>query len=122
MKNLVSKASIDAVLHILPGIQSNRSNLYFHEEPSLSLRPNLEEQMDKIIFDKTLIDSFNINPTLFEDIKTNSKAMITSLQIDESGNEQQRFTEINRIIVYLRIFYFMLSYVCSIVLRGVLEE
>lgn len=114
----------DAVLHILPGIQSNRSNLYFYKEPSLSLRPNLEEQMNKIIFDKTLVDSFNINPALFEDIKTNSKATITSLQIDEAGNEQQRYTEINRIIgiicgflIYMFIFMF-----ASQVLRGVLEE
>ena len=124
LKKSCIEGKYDAVLHILPGIQSNRSNLYFHEEPSLSLRPNLEEQMDKIIFDKTLIDSFNINPTLFEEIKTNSKAMITSLQIDESGNEQQRFTEINRIIgiicgflIYMFIFMF-----ASQVLRGVLEE
>lgn len=114
----------DAVLHILGGIQSNRSNLYYHKEPSLSLRSTLEEQMNKIIFDKSLIDSFNINPTLFTSLKERARTHIIALQIDKKGNEQKSFTEINRLIGIICGFliYFFIFMFASQVLRSVLEE
>ncbi|HOF46081.1 MAG TPA: ABC transporter permease [Bacteroidales bacterium] len=124
LKKKCISGEYDAVLHILGGIQSNRSNLYYHKEPSLSLRGTIEEQMNKIIFDKSLIDSFNIAPPLFATLKERSQTHIVALQIDEHGNEQKSFTEINRIIGIVAGFliYFFIFMFASQVLRSVLEE
>ena len=67
----------DAVLHILGGNQSNRSNLYYHDDISLSIKQDIESQIDKLIFDKVLQDSFNIKPAEFEHLKEVSKSAVT---------------------------------------------
>ena len=114
----------DAVLHILGGNQSNRSNLYYHDDISLSIKADIESQMDKLIFDKVLQDSFNIKPAEFEHLKEVSKSAVTMLQIDETGTAKERFTEMNRIVGLVcgfLIYTFIFMY-ASQVLRSVLEE
>lgn len=114
----------DAVLQILEGSQSNQSNLYFYEEPPLSLKSNIQEQMDKILFDNTLMDSFHIDLKKYEMIKQTSKSSVAALQIDEMGKAQASSMELNRIIgivggILICMFVFMYA---SQVLRSVLEE
>ena len=124
LKTLCVDSEYDAVLHILGGSQSNRSNLYYHDEPSMSLKAQIEEQMDRIIFDKVLVDSFNINPAEFEKLKEVSKSSVTLLQVDENGAAKERFAEMNRIVGLVcgfLIYTFIFMY-ASQVLRTVLEE
>ncbi|MCQ2286212.1 MAG: ABC transporter permease [Bacteroidales bacterium] len=124
LKMLCIGEEYDAVLHILGGNQSNRANLYYFDEPSLSLKSDLAEQMDKICFDKALQDSFHVNSKKFEEIKALSKSTITTLQIDEDGESKKSFSELNSVVglicgflIYTFIFMF-----ASQVLRSVLEE
>lgn len=124
LKTLCVDSEYDAVLHILGGSQSNRSNLYYHDEPSMSVKAQIEEQMDRIIFDKVLVDSFNINPAEFESLKEVSKSSVTLLQVDETGAAKEKFTEMNRIVGLVcgfLIYTFIFMY-ASQVLRSVLEE
>lgn len=114
----------DAVLQILGGSQSNQANLYFYEEPPMSLKGNIQEQMDKINFDKTLIDTFRVDLKKYEQIKLTSQTSIAALQIDEMGKAQASSMELNRIIgiicgIMICTFVFMYA---SQVLRSVLEE
>ena len=114
----------DAVLHILSGSQSTKLNLYYGEEPPMSLRENIESQMNKLIFDKTVKDSLHVDPKKFDEIKEYSRVAIVTLQLDENGEEKESFADMNRMIglicgflIYMFIFIF-----ASQVLRGVLEE
>ena len=114
----------DAVLHILSGSQSTKLNLYYGEEPPMSLRENIESQMNKLIFDKTVKDSLHVDPKKFDEIKEYSRVSIVTLQLDENGEEKESFADMNRMIglicgflIYMFIFMF-----ASQVLRGVLEE
>jgi ABC-2 type transport system permease protein len=123
-KECLASGQYDAVLHILKGTQSLKSNLYYYEEPPMTLRSNLESQMDKLLFDKILVDSFNIDPAKFEMIKSTTRSSIATIQTDETGAEKKNFTELNRVIgivcgfaIYMFIFMF-----ASQVLRSVLEE
>lgn len=124
LKRMCIDSDYDAVLHILGGTQSNKSNLYYHDEPSMSIKSSIEEQMDKIIFDKALQDSFNIKPAEFEQLKTVSKSAVTMLQIDDTGAAKERFTKLNRLVGLFcgfLIYTFIFMY-ASQVLRSVLEE
>lgn len=114
----------DAVLHILGGTQSTKLNLYYGEEPPMSLRENIESQMNKLVFDKTVKDSLHVDPKKFDEIKEYSRVSIVTLQLDENGEEKESFADMNRMIglvcgFLIYMFIFMFS---SQVLRGVLEE
>lgn len=117
-------ARFDAVLHILDGSQSNKANLYYFSTPSMNLRHTIEQQMNELLFDRALRDSFNIDAATFNQLKQTSEASVAMLQIDENGIEKVSFTELNRVIgiicgflIYMFIFMF-----ASQVLRSVLEE
>ena len=114
----------DAVLYILKSTQSLKSILYFCEDPPTSFRSQIEGQMDRILFDKIMTDTFHIDPKKFDIIKNSARATVNMIQIDDKGNEKESFTEMNRragvvfgFLIYLFIFMF-----ASQVLRGVLEE
>lgn len=114
----------DAVLHILKGTQSLNSNLYYQEPPTLAFTANVEDQINKLLFDQILIDSFRINPEQFTTIKKLTQVSIRSIQIDEYGSEKERSAEISSLIgmVFgLLIYIFILLYAGQ-VLRSVLEE
>ena len=120
----LSSGEYDAVLYILESTQSLKSILYFYEDPPTSFRSQIEGQMDRILFDQIMKDTFNIDPKKFDIIKTTTRATLCMIQIDEKGNEKEGFTELNRIagmicgvLIYMFIFMF-----ASQVLRGVLEE
>ncbi|MEG2070664.1 MAG: ABC transporter permease, partial [Bacteroidales bacterium] len=114
----------DVVLHILKSNSSLKSNLYYHEEPSMSLRSTLESQMDKVFFDKILQDTFNIDPVKFETIKNLTRSSIATIKIDESGKEQESMAELNKLIGMICgfVIYFFIFMFAGQVLRGVLEE
>ena len=114
----------DAILHILGGSQSNMGNLYYHEEPPLSLKGNLEEQMNKVLFDKTLVDSLHIDLQKFNVIKETSRCSVATLQIDEKGEAEARMVELNRIVGLLcGIFiYFFIFLYANQVMRSAIEE
>ena len=114
----------DAVLHILGGSQGNMANLYFHEEPPLSLKGNITEQMDKVMFDKTLVDSLHIDLKKFNVIKETSRCSVSTLQIDEAGHEQERMVELNRVVgLFCGIFiYFFIFMYANQVMRSAIEE
>lgn len=114
----------DAVLHILEGSQFNKMNLYYGEEPPMTMRDELESQMNKIVFDKTIKDSLHVDPQKFDEIKEYSRVSIVSLQLDENGEEKESFADLSRIIglilgILIYMFVFLFS---SQVLRSVTEE
>lgn len=124
LKRLCIHSDYDAVLHILAGVQSNKSNLYYYEEPPLSLCGQIEEQMNKLLFDKAMQDSFKITSAQFAEIEELSRAKVAVLQLDEQGNEKEGGREMNYVIGLvcgLLIYFFILMY-ASQVLRGVTEE
>ena len=114
----------DVVLHILDGLYSSKTNLFYKNEPSMTFNSVLESQMNKILFDKILIDSFQIDPAKFEVYKNVARASIANIKIDDYGNEKESKAMESKIIgmfcgliIYMFIFIF-----ASQVLRGVLEE
>jgi len=114
----------DAILHIVKGNAALRANLYFENDPPSRFLPNLESQLDKQLFDKLLMDTFNIQPKQFEDLKKITQAHISSIKIDEFGNEKTSFTWMSKIVgmVCGFIIYFFIFMCAQQVLRGVLEE
>ena len=122
-KELIA-GNYDAILHILKGNAALRANLYFEKEPPSRFLPNLESQLDKQLFDKLLMDTFNIQSKQFEAYKKTTQANITSIKIDEYGNEKTSFAWMSRIvgIVCGFIIYFFIFMCAQQVLRGVLEE
>jgi ABC-2 type transport system permease protein len=116
--------SYDAVLHIVKSNAALRANLYFEKDPPSRFVPNLESQLDKQLFDKLLLDTFNIQPQQFEAYKQTTQANITSIKVDEFGNEKTSFAMVSKIvgIVCGFIIYFFIFMCAQQVLRGVLEE
>ena len=116
--------NFDAILHIVKSNTALKANLYFEKDPPSRFLPNLESQLDKQLFDKLLMDTFNIQPKLFEAYKKTTQAHITSIKIDELGNEKTSFTWASKIvgIVCGLIIYFFIFMCAQQVLRGVLEE
>jgi ABC-2 type transport system permease protein len=114
----------DAVLYILESTQSLKSILYFREDPPTAFRSQLEGQMDRILFDKVMKDTFNIDPKKFDIIKSTTRSTVEMRQIDEKGDEKKSFTELNRIagMIFGFLIYFFIFMFASQVLRGVLEE
>ncbi len=124
LKQRCVRGECDAVLHILGGSQSNQANLFFEEEPPLSLKGKVEEQMDKIIFDKTLTDSFHIDLQKYEIIKQTSQSSVATIQIDADGKERASLMELNRfvgIICGVLIYFFVFMY-ANQVMRSAIEE
>lgn len=114
----------DAVLQILGGSQSNQANLYFYHEPPITLQGNIEDQMDHIIFDKTLIDTFHIDLRKYNIIKEHSKTSIVSLQIDENGKAELSSMQLNRVVGIIcgfLIYFFVFMY-SNQVLQSTMEE
>ncbi|PKP27540.1 MAG: ABC transporter permease, partial [Bacteroidetes bacterium HGW-Bacteroidetes-19] len=114
----------DAVLHILKGTQSIKTNLFFNEEPSMTFNSNVESQMDKLLFDRVLIDTFNIDPVKYEQLKNLTRSSIANIKIDATGEEKESKSEITRMVGMfsgLAIYFFIFLF-ASQVLRGVLEE
>ncbi|MCL2246601.1 MAG: ABC transporter permease [Lentimicrobiaceae bacterium] len=114
----------DAILHIIKGNSALRANLYFDKDPPSRFVPNLESQLDKQLFDKLLMDTFNIRPQQFEAYKATTQAHISSIKIDEFGNEKNSFAMVSKIVgmVCGLIIYFFIFMCAQQVLRGVLEE
>lgn len=124
IKKEALKNGYDAVLHILEGTQSIKTNLFFTDEPSMSFNSNVESQMDKLLFDRVLIDTFNIDPVKYEHLKSLTRSSIANIKIDGTGEEKESKTEITRMIGMfsgLAIYFFIFMF-ASQVLRGVLEE
>ncbi|MDR1345404.1 MAG: ABC transporter permease [Bacteroidales bacterium] len=124
VKKECREGKYDVVLHILQGEQAVHSNLYYFEEPPMSTTSNIERQMDKILFDKVLKDTFNINPDQFSHLKETAKSQLATIKMDKNGDEKASMTELNKIVgilcgflIYLFVFMF-----ASQVLRSVLEE
>ncbi|MDR2972126.1 MAG: ABC transporter permease [Bacteroidales bacterium] len=114
----------DAVLHIVKSNSTLKANLYFEKDPPSRFLPDLESQLDKQLFDKLLMDTFNIQPKQFEMLKQTTQAHITSIKIDEFGNEKTSFAWVSKIVgmVCGLIIYFFIFMCAQQVLRGVLEE
>jgi ABC-2 type transport system permease protein len=124
VKKVCREGKYDAVLHILKGTQSVHANLFYFEEPSMNVTANIERQMDKMLFDKVLKDTFDINSDRFSHLKETTKAQLSTIKMDETGTEKESMTELNKVIgmlcgfmIYMFVFMF-----ASQVLRSVLEE
>ncbi|MDR3048139.1 MAG: ABC transporter permease [Bacteroidales bacterium] len=116
--------NFDAVLHILKSTATLKANIFYKEDPPISFKSTIEDQIDKMLFDKLLQDTFDIDPVKFEVFKNTARSNIVMIQTDEQGNEKENMSNINRmvgmiagILIYMFIFMF-----ASMVLRGVLEE
>lgn len=114
----------DVVLHILKGTQSLNSNLYYEEPPTLDFTSEVEDQINKLLFDKILIDSFRIQPEQFSVIKELTRVSIRSIQIDAQGSEKEKSAELSSILgmVFGFLIYFFILLYSGQVLRSVLEE
>jgi ABC-2 type transport system permease protein len=114
----------DAILHIVKGNAELRANLYFEKDPPSRFVSDLESQLDKQLFDRLLMDTFNIQPKQFEVLKKTTQSSITSIKIDEQGNEKTSFAWVSKIVgmVVGFIIYFLIFLCAQQVLRGVLEE
>jgi len=123
-KKEVFSGTYDAILHIIKGNTALNANLYYEKDPPLRFVSGLESQLDKQLFDKLLMDTFNIQPKLFEKYKQATQANITGIKIDEQGNEKTSFAWVNKIVgmVCGLIIYFLVFLFAQQVLRGVLEE
>jgi ABC-2 type transport system permease protein len=123
-KKEIFSGTYDAILHIIKGNTALHANLYYEKDPPLRFVSELESQLDKQLFDKLLMDTFNIQPKLFEIYKQTTQANITNIKIDEQGNEKTSFAWVSKIVgmVCGLIIYFLIFLFAQQVLRGVLEE
>lgn len=117
-------AGYDAVLHILEGTQAIKTNLFFKEEPSMNFSSVIESQIDKLLFDRVLIDSFQIDPVNYEKMKSLTKSSVSNIKIDAAGNEKESKADLVRVVGVFSgmAIYFFIFLFASQVLRGVLEE
>jgi ABC-2 type transport system permease protein len=123
-KNELFIGNYDAVLHIVKSDAALRGNLYFVKDPPSRFLPNLESMLDKQLFDKLLVEKFNITPEAFEAYKATTQATIIGIKIDEYGNEKTSFAQVTKIVGIAGgiIIYFFIFMCAQQVLRGVLEE
>ena len=114
----------DALLHIVKGDAALRANLYYAKDPPSRLASDLESQLNKQLFDRLLVEKFNIDPQEFEMYKNTAQASIMSIKIDEQGNEKTSFAAVSKIVGMVSglIIYFFIFMCAQQVLRGVLEE
>lgn len=123
-KEAFDSEKYDCVFHILNNSQGLKSNLFYRKNLPSSLQSNLESQMDEIFFNRMLQDSLHIDPVRFEKLQELTKSDITTIQVDDQGNERKNVAEMNEIIGMICGFfiYFIIIIFASQVLRGVLEE
>ena len=114
----------DCVFHILGNSQSLKTNLYYKKNLPSGLQGRLESQMNEIFFDRLLQDSLHIEPAKFEKLQELTKVDVTTIQVDDKGNERENIAEMNQVIGMMCGFfiYFIILFFASQVLRGVLEE
>ena len=114
----------DCVFHILSNSQSLKTNLYYKKNLPSGLQGKLESQMNEIFFNRLLQDSLHIEPARFEKLQELTKVDITTIQVDDNGNERENIAEMNQVIGMMCGFfiYFIILFFASQVLRGVLEE
>lgn len=124
IKSEALNGKYDVVFQILPCTQRLNSNLYYTKNLPSNLQSNLESQMNSIFFNRILEDTFKIDPDKFATIQNLTKANITTIQVDDKGNERKNVAEINETIGMICGFfiYFTIIIFASQVLRGVLEE
>jgi ABC-2 type transport system permease protein len=123
-KKEIFDGKYDVVLHILKSNAALRGNLYFENAPPSRFVPDLESQLDKQLFDKLLMDTFKIESKQFEAYKQITQSTITSIKIDERGNEKRSFAWVSKIVgIFAGIIIYFFIFMCAQqVLRGVLEE
>jgi ABC-2 type transport system permease protein len=123
-KKEIFDGNYHAILHIVKGSSALRANLYYEKDPPSRFVSKLESTLDKQLFDKLLMDTFNIQPKQFEAYKSATQATISSIKIDKLGNEKASFADVNRIVGFVGgfIIYFLIFFCAQQVLRGVLEE
>jgi len=123
-KSAFDSGQFDCVFHILDNSAGLKSNLYYRDNLPNSLQGNLESQMNEIFFDRILQDSLHIDLAKFEKLQDLTKVDVTTIQVDEQGNERQNIAEMNQVIgMFCGFFiYFIIMIFASQVLRGVLEE
>ena len=123
-QDILQNDKYNCILHILDNSQALKSNLYYKDKVPNSLPSYIERQMDDIFFDRILQDSLHINPAQFEKLQELTKADVTTIQMDDKGNERENIAEINEVIGMVCGFfiYFIIIIFASQVLRGVLEE
>ena len=123
-QDILQNDKYNCILHILDNSQALKSNLYYKDKVPNSLPSYIERQMDDIFFDRILQDSLHINPAQFEKLQELTKAEVTTIQMDDKGNERENIAEINEVIGMVCGFfiYFIIIIFASQVLRGVLEE
>ena len=123
-KREIFTGNFDAVLHIQKGNSALRANLYYEKDPPSRFVSDLESQLDKHLFDRLLMDTFNIQPQQFEALKKTTQSTISSIKIDEQGNEKKSFVMISKLvgIAFGIIIYFFIFLCAQQVFRGVLEE
>ena len=123
-KKEIFTGNYDAILHIPKGSSALRANLYYEKDPPSRFVPDLESQLDKQLFDKLLMDTFNIQLKQFEALKKTTQSKISSFKIDEQGNEKTSYAWISKIVGIFAgaIIYFFIFLCAQQVLRGVLEE
>lgn len=123
-KSAFDSGQYDCVFHILDNSAGLKSNLYYRDNLPNSLQGNLESQMNEIFFDRILQDSLHIDLAKFEKLQDLTKVDVTTIQVDEQGNERQNIAEMNQVIgMFCGFFiYFIIMIFASQVLRGVLEE
>lgn len=114
----------DCVFYILSNSQGLQSNLYYRDNLPVSLQGNLESQMNEIFFNQLLKDSLNIEPEKYAKLQELTKVKITTIQVDDEGNERENIAEMNQIVgmIFGFFIYFVIIIFASQVLRGVLEE
>ena len=114
----------DCVFHILDNSVGLKSNLYYRKHIPSHLQSTLESQMNDIFFDRMLVDSLHIAPDRFAKLQELTKADITTIQVDDKGNERENIAELNEMVgMFCGFFiYFVIVIFASQVLRGVLEE
>jgi len=123
-KKEIFTGAYDAVLHIIKSDAALRANLYYEKDPPSRFVPDLESQLDKQLFDKLLMDTFNIQPKQFDVLKKITQSHISSIKIDEFGNEKTSFAWLSKIVgIFAGIIIYFFIFMCAQqVLRGVLEE
>ena len=123
-KKEIFTGNYDAILHIPKGNSALIANLYYETDPPSRFVSNLESQLDKQLFDKLLMDTFNIQPKQFEALKKTTQSTISGIKIDEQGNEKTSFAWVSKIVGIIAgiIIYFFIFLCAQQVLRGVLEE
>ncbi|HEX8515410.1 MAG TPA: ABC transporter permease [Bacteroidia bacterium] len=116
----------DAILwipqNVLNGGQ-NGINLFYKKQLSNSAQQHIQSSISKMLYEVMLAKN-KVNLNVIKDAKDKSTFTLTTIQVDEFGNDKETNTAINvgigfacAIIIYLLIFLYGAQ-----VMRGVMEE